>query len=196
MKGNKKRRKYKRPFGQRPYRKLFIITTEGSVTEPEYFSMFNNENNTIQIKCIRSGKKSDPKNVLKRMKKYVTDNPLKKDDEAWLIVDKDKWKNEQLNELSQWSKLEKKYGFAVSNPLFEYWLLLHFEEGDNITSSSNCQHRLKKYLPDYDKQIDVNKIKPGISEAISRAKQKDNPCCKDWPRKTGTTVYRLVEKLV
>ena len=130
------------------------------------------------------------------MKNHIKNNPLQKDDEAWLIIDKDQWKDEQLNELFQWSNLKKEYGIAVSNPLFEYWLLLHFDKGDKINSSHDCQFRLQRYLPDYDKRIDENKIKPGISEAINRAKQKDNPRCKNWPKRIGSTVYRLVEKLV
>ncbi len=35
----------------------------------------------------------------------------------------------------------------------------------------------------------------GIADAIKRAKRKDNPPCEKWPQNTGTTVYRLVEKI-
>jgi len=35
-----------------------------------------------------------------------------------------------------------------------------------------------------------------IRNAIKRAEQKDKPLCSDWPKSTGTTVYRLVKKIV
>ncbi len=32
------RRKFSRPTGERRYKKLFLISTEGQLTEPDYFS--------------------------------------------------------------------------------------------------------------------------------------------------------------
>lgn len=86
----------------------------------------------------------------------------------------------------------------LSNPKFEYWILLHFEEGTNISSSRECSDRLKRWLPDYDKGIKPRGFTiQMISSAVRRAKIRDNPPCPDWPRTgSGTTVYRLVEKLL
>ena len=36
-----KRGSFQRPFGERRYRKLFVIATEGVKTEPQYFAAFN-----------------------------------------------------------------------------------------------------------------------------------------------------------
>ncbi len=115
-----------------------------------------------------------------------------------LVVDKDGWTDAQLSELHTWSQQKENYGFALSNPKFEYWLLLHFEDGKGIQSSAQCSERLKKYLPDYDKGICIGKFtKENIAEAIRRAKQRDNPrCVNNWPQNVGTTVYRLVERLI
>lgn len=118
-------------------------------------------------------------------------------DEAWLVVDRDQWTEEQLNELYDWAKSGKDRGFALSNPKFEYWLLLHFEDGNNIKSAQDCSNRLRRFLPDYDKKVDSHKITPeSIDKAISRAKKRDDPPV-DWPRDPGgTTVYRLVENIL
>jgi len=84
----------------------------------------------------------------------------------------------------------------MSNPKFEYWLLLHFEDGSGVRSSGDCSERLKKYLPNYNKGIDIKRITPErILEAIYRAEKRDSPPCMDWPRGVGTTVYRLVKSL-
>jgi len=129
------------------------------------------------------------------MKKHLKEKGLKKNDEAWLVVDKDDWETEPLLQLFNWSKEKDNYNFALSNPKFEYWLLLHFEDGSGISSSQDCTNRLKQYLPNYNKGIPANISKPKIQNAITRAKQKDSPPCEDWPRQHGSTVYRLVEKL-
>ena len=193
-----KRREFTRAVGTRNYRKLFVIAVEGIKTEPQYFAFFNNPQSVIRVKCLR-GKtaSSSPEHVLKLMKDYLKKENLKADDEAWLIVDRDQWLEEQLALLYKWSLQNNNHHFALSNPKFEYWLLLHFEDGASIESSNDCSNRLKRYLKRYDKGIEANKITlPRIKEAVRRAKLRDTPPCEDWPRKFGTTVYRLVQKLI
>lgn len=122
---------------------------------------------------------------------------MKKSDEAWLVVDKDQWTEEQLSQLCQWSLKADNYRFALSNPKFEFWFLLHFEDGGGVSSSQVCSQKLERHLPDYDKGIDVRKITDAmIRDAIRRVRQRDNPPCDDWPRSTGTTVYKLVENIL
>ncbi|NLW08686.1 MAG: RloB domain-containing protein [Firmicutes bacterium] len=193
------RRTFRRPLGERRYRKMFVIATEGAKTEPEYFSILQQivGNVIVNIKCLTRDKKSAPRSVLDRMKRFLDDEGLRDEDEAWLVVDKDKWTHEQLAELYNWSQGRANYGLAVSNPLFELWLLFHFEEAKGISTAKKCSERLKRYLPDYKKGIKRQMItKDMILQAINRAKQRDDPPCSDWPKKTGTTVYRLVERIL
>jgi len=191
-----KRRRFERSGATRPYRRLFVIATEGAETEPQYFDIFNNTVTTITIKCLKSRTDSSPQYVLKRMERYLSANKLRAGDAAWLVVDKDQWNEDQLLQLHEWAGRHESYGLAVSNPAFELWLLLHFIDGAGVTSLRQCKDRLKRYIPDYDKgDIEVAKLIHGISPAIDRARQKDWPPCSDWPRSVGTTVYRLVEKL-
>ena len=192
------RRRYRRPLGERRYRKLFIVATEGVKTEPQYFAILNDHHSVIHVDCTKSKHHSSPLQVLKRMEDRLKQETLKNSDEAWLVVDKDQWQDEQLAQLHTWSQGADNYGFALSNPKFEYWLLLHFENGTNIGSSRECSDRLKNHLPDYDKSLDVRKISPDmIEDAVCRAKIRDNPPCEDWPRTLGsTTVYKLVENIL
>jgi len=189
-------RRFKRPIGTRRYRRLFILATEGSETEPQYFNLFNNTETVIHVKCLKGGSKSSPLRVLARMEKYIKKEQLRSKDEAWLVVDKDQWTDEQLHTLYDWSQKDDKYGLAVSNPKFEFWLLLHFEDGSGITNSHKCTNRLLKWLPNFSKgYVDTKRLSGNIVAAIQRAKQKDAPPCNDWPRQTGTTVYKLVEQI-
>ena len=87
-----KRRNFRRPIGERPHRKLFIVATEGDKTEPQYFAILNDHHSFIRIvDCIKSKHHSSPPQVLKRMEDRLRQENLKNSDEAWLVVDKDQW---------------------------------------------------------------------------------------------------------
>jgi hypothetical protein len=174
---------------------MVVISTEGTVTEPQYFNLFNNDTTVLHVKIIKN-KGSGPAKVLQEMKRYLDGESLRKNDQAWLVVDKDQWTDTQLQALHAWNKTNPQYGLAVSNPKFEYWLLLHFEDGNGIQSIRDCSIRLDRYLPDYRKSIQADKLLPNLKAAIRRAEQKDQPPCTDWPHVTGTTVYRLVQELI
>jgi hypothetical protein len=192
-----RRRSFRRPLGERRYRKLFVIAVEGVKTEPQYFEFLNNLNSNIWIYCVKGKRSSSPPQVLGRMTEYLREKELMESDEAWLVVDRDSWTEDQLQLLHNWTSTSNNYGFALSNPTFEYWLLLHFEDASGISNSSNCLERLRRYLPDYDKGINTRKItRQMIEEAIGRAKHRDFPPCSDWPRNVGTTVYKLVQNLL
>ena len=99
-----KRRKYQRQTGKRSYRKIFIVATEGDKTEPQYVAILNDHHSFIQIVCIKSKHHSAPPQVLKRMQDRLNQENLKNSDEAWLVVDKDEWTDEQLAQLYTWSQ--------------------------------------------------------------------------------------------
>jgi len=92
----RKRRTFKRRVGKRLYRKLFVIATEGAKTEPQYFATLDNRDSVIHVECLKSKHNSSPPQVLKRMQKRLKKEALRKSDEAWLVVDKDQWTDEQL----------------------------------------------------------------------------------------------------
>ena len=191
-------RVFQRPLGERRYKKLFVVSVEGSKTEPQYFAMFNELQSIVLVKCLkRKATESSPLQVLKGMESYLRKESLRKTDEAWIVVDKDDWTLEQLRKLLQWAKKSIKYGLALSNPNFEYWLLLHFEDGKKLATSQECLVRLKKHLSNYKKEIDAKKITlKHINRAIARAKQKDGSRPNDVPHIWSTNVYRLIERIL
>jgi hypothetical protein len=146
---------------------------------------------------LKNRKNLSPKEALLRVREHVRKESLKKADEAWVVVDKDSWKEEHLDELHKWAQSRSNYGFALSNPKFEYWLLLHFDDAKGVATSEQCDRKLAKHLPGYNKHVDGQKFThERIEAAIERAKKRDIPPCVDWPRNTGTTVYKLVEKIL
>lgn len=186
----RRRRSFDRRAPVRSYRKRFVVATEGQETEPQYLSIFNSKHSTVQIVLLKSKRKTSPGQVFNRLKRA----DIGKNDPAWIVIDRDTWEEAELDQVYNGCK-DKGYKMALSNPMFEYWLLLHFEDGNGI-NAGNVKTRLKVHLPDFTKShVEVHKIKPGIDEAIRRAEQKDNPPCEKWPLTTGTTVYRLVKEL-
>jgi len=194
--------RFRRLRGERRYRKLFVLATEGSKTEPQYFALVESLLSGIHVKCLSTGRGSAPPRVLARMKEYLRRETLRHGDEAWLVVDKDQWSDDQLGVLHEWTRGNAKHsqqrGLALSNPCFEVWLLLHFEDAAGVTSSDDCVSRLRKCIPGYDKDVcsrwfSLDKIR----DAVRRARHGDHPPCEDWPRIPGhTTVYRLVERML
>jgi hypothetical protein len=196
------RRAFVRPYGDVVYRRVFVIAGEGKVSENEYFRQFANLDKwgvAVKIELPRNNHKSAPHQVLKTIQTYLTGNPLRRGDQAWIVVDMDTWQDSEIQKLYDWAKSNlKQFGIAVSNPQFEYWLLLHYEDGNGIKSSDHCITRLKKWLPNYDKTMkSLNFTQGSVFDAIDRAKKRNCPECRDWPRNIGqTTVYKLVEQII
>jgi hypothetical protein len=195
----RKRRSFKRISYTLDYRPLIIIATEGKKTEPSYFRMvvFKPPRTAVHVVTLGTKTSSSPITVLNRIKRYIKEYGIKSGDEAWIVVDKDNWKDTHLEQLYSWSTLQSNRGLAVSNPQFEYWLLLHFEDGNDVHNKTECLNKLKCHCPNYNKRnIPVDKFTlSNVKEAVKRAKSKDSPPSK-WPTTTGTTVYRLVERIL
>jgi hypothetical protein len=167
-----------RSFGRKPaerrYRTIFVIAAEGTKTERSYFDVFVNLNPAVQIKCVTCHGGRAPHQILEKLKRHLKENALKFRDEAWLVVDTDSWTPGQFDQVFSWASEKPAHGLAISNPKFEYWLLLHFEDGDGPITKNSCGERLKKHLPDYDKTIDARQIDTDmIRTAIARAKNRD-----------------------
>jgi len=194
------RRRLNRVSGIRETRPIFLIATEGRRTEPNYLNLklFKPPETSVITRLLPTRSSSSPIAVLKRMQKYVRDCELREKDELWLVIDKNQWRVEDLDALFDWTKLDDNRNLAVSNPKFEYWLLLHFEDGTGVRNPSECSDRLKHHCPNFSKNsIPVRRItKEKVQDAIRRARLKDSPPCEKWPVVYGTTVYRMVERIV
>ena len=185
-----------RERGTRRFKRRVVIAAEGTVSEPEYFAFLQNQETTIQVRCLKGRNGSAPPQVLARMRKFLAGDPLQAEDQAWLVCDKDAWTDEQLRELHSWAAGAKQHGFALSNPKFEYWLLLHFEDATGIGAADEVDRRLKGHLPGFNKHLSGKHFtEERITTAYERARQRDNPPTTDWPRAVGTTVYRLVDAI-
>jgi hypothetical protein len=176
--------------------KLFIIATEGEKTEKQYFDIF--ENPKIRVVVIPSeGGKSAPKYVLERLDSIKNLYDFGEGDELWLMIDTDRWGAAALSEVCQ-GAIQKSFQLAVSNPCFELWLYLHFN--DVLGSNHQCRELeklLRQHLGSYNKaNLDTEAFKPHIQNAVKRAKSLHTNKRERWSSSTGTHVYKVVEKLM
>ena len=187
-----------RQNGSRPYRRIILIASEGRVTEPIYFQAVQSLVENVDIRCVPASRQSSPFHILKRMKNALDElTTFSRKDSAWIVADKDLWTNEQLCLLYEWAGEAPNRGVAISNPAFECWLLMHFEE-KNCDSHAKYTERLRRHIPDYDKKFAPSLItKEAVLVACQRAKSRDNPPCINYPEFPGrSTVYRLIEDIL
>jgi hypothetical protein len=180
-----------------------------------YFESFKKALKAQPVIVISPHVGSAPKSVIDAAIKARDDPDLKNKsgldeednyDEVWVVFDTEGPQNRQRNlDAKHAIERARQLGFhsAVSNPSFEYWLLIHFvwyvkpfKDGDAV-----CR-LLKKYIPDFDKGKDCFSVtRPHVQTAIGHAKRvfaercqhtSDHPCdCHPC-----TEVYRLVESLL
>jgi len=179
----------------RKYKKLFLIIAEG-LTEKFYFDHVKKQFGA-NINIVNNRKKSAPKHLLKLLNDKINEIKLKKGDEAWIVVDTDSWPQEQMEALNNWEK--DNHHVAVSSPNFEYWILLHYEDGNKIQTSNECSIKLKKYGYDKNKADMDNISKEMINKAIERAEKKEKEELVNFNYDltyANTKVYKLVKSIV
>lgn len=115
-----------------------VIATEGEVTEYNYFRHLDAESvlseQRFQIEVLKTEHgRSSPNHVIKRLSEYKRKYDIRQGDELWMVIDKDRWDNKMLNEVIQSCK-QKGFGLCISNSCFEVWLILHFENLNQLST--------------------------------------------------------------
>jgi hypothetical protein len=105
------------PF--REPRKQILIVCGGTRTEPDYFEGLkrSRRNPAVQVKVV--GKGIDPEQLVAHAHRVRGDH-----DEVWCVVDTDEFDIAKAVRVADKLKVR----LAVSNPCFELWLLLHFDD--------------------------------------------------------------------
>lgn len=203
--------------------KFYVLAYEGDVTEKKYFedlrqsSMFNDSGSieTIPLKKEHNGGNS-PLDVKKLLSKAKAEYNFRATDEFWLIIDRDDWErihHVDFNALYDDCEKEKNFFIALSNPCFEFWLILHLRklediaEGDRKKILENAKVSVKHnyidlYLADcigdgrgYTKRPKASVFMPKIKVAVENAR-KIRDLGERIPGWLSTDVYKLVEKLI
>lgn len=192
----------RRQFG-RDLRTRILVVCEGSVTEAEYLKSFRHHfrNSLVRVEVDSHG--GAPKILVKRAAKRKEQSEAqaqKRDDdfllfdEVWCVFDVDE--HAHLAE-ARHQATASGIDLAVSNPCFELWALLHFQEQNAHLPTAEARIRLKRYVPDYGKALPFDRLQTGYEAAVSRAQDLDRRCEADGEpgRNPSTGVYRLTQSI-
>jgi RloB-like protein len=196
--------------------KIIVLAFEGNDTEQMYFEefkeseIFNNDLIYLHLlKRPKSDTNSAPNHVFNKLKREAKDEyNFEGNDELWMIIDTDKWKN--IEEMILECEKQKNMFVAVSNPCFEFWLLLHIKDISEYNSeemqlilqnrkvSLNRNYvdtKIVEILGSYNKSNPKPELYiPKIENAIKQAKNL-NQSDENYPKSLGSFVYKIVEKL-
>jgi hypothetical protein len=186
-----------------PKRRILIVC-EGRETEPGYFKALRDHarNRLVHVQIAKeTGVPLTVVQIAIRLRnealvesKAQRDENLRFDD-VWGVFDVDDHPGlKQALALAKAENIE----VAMSNPCFELWALLHFQEQNAHLSRQKARAKLQVHLPGYDKKLNFNRLKPHHEEAMKRAERLWSAALRDeQPDRNPTTgVYRLAGSIV
>lgn len=221
--------------------KIIFLSCEGSVTEEEYFSrvsqLFDDIKTKVQFVSVeedavhthyksrtleqkQSLGKSKPKQLVEKIERFKQEKESiyqfskHPEDEFWIVTDVDKNLSDDFIDDFKWALEfcdEKGYGYAISNPFFEIWLLLHHDDVNDYDQkyavtkeheyepTNHFRERLRELrvpLKDTKHITDIHYDKEKIFNAIERAKLLHTDKSNRYPEYFATTVYLLIEKMI
>ncbi len=211
---------FKRKGGIRDAR-LIVIACEGSETEPRYFAAlkaaFQKSNLQVEILSRKewgiAATNSAAKHVIECLNRFKKQYNIAKDDELWILLDgdKDNFSEGQLSEIAQLCT-QKKYNLALSNPTFEVWLLLHFEnialydtdkqkellENEKVSNNKRIlEKQLETHLEGYNKaKFHVTPLMENVKTAIEHATLLPLSPNERWHLGLGTRVHEVVKTII
>jgi hypothetical protein len=197
---NRRDRWNRRRIGFEKPKRFVVIAMEGAETEPRYFEEFKPSREAeTQIKLVSNpNHKSKPKEVFNRLAVAFRPYSIKRGDEAWMVIDRDAWTDEELHEVYGAAQAAG-FQIAMSNPCFELWLYLHLRDAKPFMDRHHCQRELAailhEYTPERKGDYDAASLVKAVRAAAARAKLGDSSPYDVWPKQQATRVYRLVERL-
>lgn len=207
--------------GNRPPRRYYLIVSEGTKTEPNYFEAIKSLLPPDMVKrvCIVGGQ-ADTLRLIERADDEIA-RRLKTTDpmfyHVWIVFDKDSFKDSDFDgaiDSLQKRNRTKKYGArwhaAWSNQAFELWYLYHFEKQcGGALDRASFQRRLSALMKGVLKTQHGYKknskhmfaiLRPLLSTAMKNAaavsRAWDKTKCAYHKRNPGTMVHELVKDLM
>lgn len=182
---------------------VILVVCEGEVTEPAYVEGFRLAHGATTVRVQVESPGGDPKALVERAAalrdkaeleaRRARDRNLRFD-EVWCVFDVDR--HQRLEEATREAD-RSGIRLAISNPCFELWLLLHFDDQTAHLTPKQARDRLRGHLPGYAKHLRFSDVADGCTDAVRRAKALD----KRWEElgETGgnpsTGMHLLAERI-
>lgn len=190
-----------------PYDKVLIVC-EGEKTESYYLTALRDHFKLSQANIkIDPNSDSSPISVVNYAKDLIKQSEKDPYDNVFCVIDRDRHTSfdTAIVQINSFRNKNTKLHSIVSNPCFEYWILLHFTYTTKLFGASGdspcmdlIKNDLKIYLPDYekgDKAIMPPIIKAGLEMAVANAKRANEVAEKNATDTPTTQMDKLVEYL-
>jgi hypothetical protein len=173
---------------------VVLIVCEGERTEPQYLDGFRRacRNPRVNIKTV--SKRTPPDGLVQEAVRLRDQAGLDAYDSVWCVFDVDDHPGvESAGEKAGAAGVE----LAISNPCFELWLLLHFQDAPGMQGRRRIQAMLRKHVPSYDKAVDYATYASGHPHADGRAERLSRSAerAAEPGRNPSTGVYRLTRMI-
>jgi hypothetical protein len=180
-----------------------LVVCEGKVTEPGYFREFAREERNRLVEVIIDDQGGSPKTLVERaasQKKAANREAFRmrddnlKYDEVWCVFDVDQ--HPKLADAHQQAR-DNGIRIAVSNPCFELWLLLHYQEQTAFIERTKAAVLLRGHVKGYEKHVDYSRFRAAYEDAVRRASQLTRRHSENGTEggNPSTTVYELTERI-
>ena len=187
----------------RERRHMILVVSEREVSEPKYFRGLINWAKNPRVAIEFSPHHGDPKHLVEKAKQRQSDQAAQAKrerddnllfDEVWCVFDVDS--HERIPEAKQMAKANG-IDVAISNPCFELWRVLHFQDSPGAIDRSKLPSLLRKNKVDSGKDLNFDDYGPKIEDAKRRSQKLDELAERDGePGRNPTTgVYKLVESI-
>ena len=190
--------------------RLVVIAAEDTYAAKQYFDSDLFQSNRIKIEVLETPNtddqgteitKSSPDAVEHRLRNYIEKYDLNDDDILCIMVDRDRWPEKMLSDISRktFRRKRKNILLAVSNPCFELWLFLHVSEWNSAIKTISSQKMtcmLREKLGSYNKtNLNIDDYRGHVLVACEKARKMDVNPENRWPQTIGTHVYRLIDEI-
>lgn len=195
-----------RKTGKRRYRNRFDLVCEGSKTEPQYFGWLKQHCDSelihLAVSTMRTGQ-SSPGALINKATEISSEVSYQSGDQLWIILDKDRWTVEQFRDLKNWkNRKPKRHHVAVSNPKFEYWVLMHGDNAPGHLSATKCSELYSEFM-DSKKGFDGSRLSiSSVIKASRRSRQKFESSLDGTksefdfvPDNCGSTLFLLIDEI-
>ena len=201
--GRQTSRKLARRRPQLAVRPRMLIVCEGEKTEPGYFDDLKRHLRISLVEIVIDDRSGVPKTLVERaveMKRTASREARSARDkslafeEVWCVFDIDSHPN--LPDARQQAEAHE-IRLAVSNPAFELWVLLHFQNQSAFIERKPALRLCEKHLPGYSKAPTYQELERGYASAVSRAQSLDAQHARDGTlgANPSTAVHVLTQRL-
>jgi hypothetical protein len=169
-----------RPRRPRVVGRKVVIVCEGRETEPGYFKGIRQfKGIPKELVPVIHPNATDPLSIVSKVinvrQTYKDAREWTTDDEAWAVFDGDEHMRGNPANWEAAILLAKSKGIhlAVSNPCFELWYLLHYQEQNGCLSPQEALRSLRGHIRDYEKskRLWPEPLQSRTEDALSRARQ-------------------------